>query len=88
MTRASRQPAPATTTPGGRIVAARLGREMEQQALAAEADVSVSHLCKIERNQLPVDSLKVGTLKRLCRVLGVGLDHVVLGPPRSGASRP
>jgi transcriptional regulator with XRE-family HTH domain len=79
MTRASNNPAPAVTTLGGRIVAARQRCEMQQQALAEQAGLAVSHLCKIERNRLSAEALKVGTLVRLCRALNVSLDHVVFG---------
>jgi transcriptional regulator with XRE-family HTH domain len=69
------------STPGNRIKAARALRGMKQDELAEAADMSVTHLCSIEKGKRPIESVKVGTLKRICGAMGLGLDYVVSGKP-------
>lgn len=78
-------PAAETSTPGGRIKAARALRGLRQvdlaQAAAGEGvkSLSVTHLCSIERGQRDIGTVKVDTLVRLADVLELSLDYVVKG---------
>ncbi len=74
-----------TSTPGSRIVAARSLVQMKQRELAEQAKMSETHLCAIEVGKRHIDTMKVGTLRKVCGVLEISIDYVVNGKEHVGA---
>jgi transcriptional regulator with XRE-family HTH domain len=77
--------APTVKTPGGRLTLARQKRGMFQKELAEAAEVGEAHLSMVETNRRPIDTLKVGTLVRICDALDLSLDYVVRGEQKPAA---
>lgn len=63
-------------TPGRRLKAARVLQGLDQAELCTRAGISQVRLSQVENDQ-NLEGLRVGTLVRLCRALGVSVDYVV-----------
>ena len=61
---------------GKRLKALREKRDMTLRALAAKAGVPQSTLSMVENGTRPGAGLRLGTAKRLCWALGVGIGEL------------
>ena len=61
---------------GKRLKALREKRDMTLRALAAKAGVPQSTLSMVENGTRPGAGLRLGTVKRLCWALGVGIGEL------------
>lgn len=59
------------------IKIARIKKELTQCELSKVMGMSIATVSNIETGKKPIDSMKVGDLKKLCVILGLEITEVI-----------
>ena len=59
------------------LTIARIKKDITQKELAEALNMSPSTINRIENGIKPIDSIKIGTLKKICKALDISVEEFI-----------